>query len=187
MRPRHAVLLTRLESAVPLYLPSSILNAPATPLESALTGPSQLTENTAALSLLECTLTRLSPATPLESALTKNMGVGAYTSQLRTGRSLLPTPHATQVLFFTFLRTLLRFSARRQNSTHLFSIASTLFAKNTLGGKITSSLTPVSDQSPTGLTKPRYRRRRTRGTFLLPRKRERTGRQQDQTGCHLPR
>jgi hypothetical protein len=187
MRPRHAVLLSPLGSAVPIYLPIGTLNAPVTSLESALTSPYQLTENTATLSPTESALTRLSRVTPLDSALTKNMGVGAYTSQLRTGRSLLPTPHATQVLFFTFLRTLLRFSARRQNSTHLFSIASTLFAKNTLGGKITSSLTPVSDQSPTGLTKPRYRRRRTRGTFLLPRKRERTGRQQRQTGCRLPR
>jgi len=134
MRPRHAVLLSPLGSAVPIYLPIGTLNAPVTSLESALTSPYQLTENTATLSPTESALTRLSRVTPLDSALTKNMGVGAYTSQLRTGRSLLPTPHATQVLFFTFLRTLLRFSARRQNSTHLFSIASTLFAKNTLGG-----------------------------------------------------
>src|SRR5713101_109683 len=41
---------------------------------------------------------------------------------------------------------------------------------------ITSSLPPASDLSPTGLTRPRCRRRRTRGTFRLPRRRGRTAR-----------
>ncbi len=76
MRPRHAVLLTPLESADPTYLLISIIIAPVTPLESALTSPSQLTENTATLSPTESALTEISPATPLESALTKNMGGG---------------------------------------------------------------------------------------------------------------
>ena len=138
-------------------------------------------------------------------------------------------PIASPIPFlFTFLRTLLRFFASRQNSTHLFSIASALFAQNRGGGVlwltrfpmrksvlrsiatnghlfngprnmdhdspwllislrryfvasllryvITSSLPPASDLSPTGLTRPRCRRRRTPGTFLLPRRRGRTGR-----------
>ena len=72
MRPRHAVLLTPLECAVPSSIPISMLTARVTPLKSALTSRSQVTENTAALSPLECALTRLSPATPLQSALTKN-------------------------------------------------------------------------------------------------------------------
>src|SRR5260370_34217174 len=74
MRPRYAVLLTPLESADPVCLLISIINAPVTPLESALKDPSQLTENTADLSLLECALTSFSPATPLDSALIKHNG-----------------------------------------------------------------------------------------------------------------
>ncbi len=52
---------------------------------------------------------------------------------------------------------------------------------------ITSSLPPVSDLSPTGQTKPRCRRRRKRGTFRLPRRRGRTGRQQGRTASRWPR
>jgi hypothetical protein len=76
MRPRHAALLSPLECAVPNDLPISILYAPVTSLESALTSHFQVAENTATLSPVECALTRLSPATPLESALTKTPGVG---------------------------------------------------------------------------------------------------------------
>ena len=76
MRPRHTALLTPLESAVPISILISILNAPITSLESALTSHSQLIENTATLSLAESALTNLSPATSLKSALTKTPGVG---------------------------------------------------------------------------------------------------------------
>src|SRR5229473_2282368 len=80
MRPRYSLLVTPLECVLPLSILISILNAPLTPLESALTSPSHLIENTATLSLLESALTRFSPATPLESALTKNTGVGGLPS-----------------------------------------------------------------------------------------------------------
>src|SRR6266849_3564735 len=76
MRPRHAILLTPLECAVPISILISILSARINSLESALTSRSQLIENTTTLSLLECALMRFSPATPLECAVTKNTGVG---------------------------------------------------------------------------------------------------------------
>src|SRR5712664_387374 len=83
MRPRHTALLTPLESAVPISILISILNAPITSLESALTSHSQLIENTATLSLAESALTDFSPATPLESALTKNIGGGGLLFRFR--------------------------------------------------------------------------------------------------------
>src|SRR6266478_4742252 len=76
MLARHAVLLTRLECAVPSSILYSKQNQPVTSLESALTSQSQLVENTATLSLVECALTRLSPATPLECAVPKKLGGG---------------------------------------------------------------------------------------------------------------
>src|SRR5712664_1201270 len=76
MRPRYAVFLTPLESAVPQCTFISKQMAPLTPLESALTSHPQLVENTATLSLVEYALTNLSPATSLESALTTPPGVG---------------------------------------------------------------------------------------------------------------
>src|SRR6266478_83352 len=76
MLARHAVLLTRLECAVPSSILYSKQNQPVTSLESALTSQPQLVENTATLSLVECALTRLSPATPLECAVPKNLGGG---------------------------------------------------------------------------------------------------------------
>ena len=121
MRPRYAVLLTPLESADPTCLLISIINAPVTPLESALTDPSQLAENTAALSLLECALTRFSPATPLESALTKNNGGGrGHFSQFRD--SALAT--LLKSFPFTLLRSLFRDGAPSSLS---FSTTSALF------------------------------------------------------------
>jgi hypothetical protein len=72
MRPRHAVLLTPLESADPICLLISIINTSVTPFKSALTSPSQITEDTATLSPTESALTRFSRVTPVESALTKN-------------------------------------------------------------------------------------------------------------------
>src|SRR5216683_2208169 len=76
MRPRHAVLLTPLECAVPRSILNSIPSVRINSLESALTSHSQLIENTDTLSLLECALIRFSPATPLECAVTKNTGGG---------------------------------------------------------------------------------------------------------------
>src|SRR6266849_5159505 len=76
MPARHAVLLTPLECAVPSSILYSKQSPPVTSLESALTSQSQLVENTATLSLVECALTRLSPATPLECAVPKNLGGG---------------------------------------------------------------------------------------------------------------
>src|SRR6266849_3274426 len=72
MRPRHAVLLTPLQSAVPMYILYSKQIASVTPLKSALTNHSQITENAATLSPTESALTQLSPATPLECAVPKN-------------------------------------------------------------------------------------------------------------------
>src|SRR5260370_36607288 len=76
MLARHAVLLTRLECAVSSSILYSKQNQPVTSLESALTSRSQLVENTATLSLVECALTRLSSATPLECAVPKKVGAG---------------------------------------------------------------------------------------------------------------
>jgi|SRR5712664_3807528 len=101
MRPRYAVLLTPLESADPTCLLISIINAPVTPLESALTDPSQLTENTAALSLLECTLTRFSPATPLESALPKNTGGGGLSIPIQNRPLATPRSARYSSSFFS--------------------------------------------------------------------------------------
>jgi hypothetical protein len=65
---------TPLECAVPKSIRISILYVSIRSLESALTGHSQLTENTATSNPLECALTRHSPLTSLECALTKNAG-----------------------------------------------------------------------------------------------------------------
>jgi len=103
MRPRHAVLLTPLECALPTSLLLSIINAPVTPLESALTSHLQATENTATLSLVECALTALPPATPLECALTKNIRGGVPLSHFGVHHSPPVTRHYTQVLSFHVL------------------------------------------------------------------------------------
>ncbi len=63
--------------------------------------------------------------------LSKNCRVYPNSSLSGTAHSSLVT--ILKFFFFTLLRTLLRFFARTQNSTHLFSIASALFAKNTRG------------------------------------------------------
>jgi hypothetical protein len=222
MRPRHAILLTPLDSADPVCLLISIINAPVTPLKSALTAPSQLTENTATLSPTESALTRLSRVTPLESALTKNTRGGG--PSFPTQHSPLATPHATQVLSFHILaHSFAFFCTQAKLNSFIFNRFHTLWEKHVgwergpssdstshrsrstdHGSRntdhdspslltslprhfVTSSLPPVSALAPTGLTRPTCQQRRTRGTFRLPRRRERTGRQQDQTGCHLPR
>ena len=100
MRPRYVVLLTSSESALPKSILISILNAPITPLESALASHSHLIENTATLSRSESALTTFSPASPLESALTKNTGGGAHSSDSATRHSPLIARHYTQVLCF---------------------------------------------------------------------------------------
>jgi hypothetical protein len=92
-RPRHAVLLTLLESALPCCLPSCKQNASVTPLESALTSPSQTIENTATLSPAESALTSIPPANPLESALTKNTrGGGALVTGQPSSQCTAPAP-----------------------------------------------------------------------------------------------
>src|SRR5712664_3828380 len=142
MLARHFVLLTPLECADLSSIPISILNAPITLLESALTSHFQIAENTATLSLLECALTSLPPVTPLECALPKNTGGGGGPSQLRARRS--PTPPPSFV--FILLRTLLHFFAFTQNSTRFFSSDSALFAKKTGGGE--GSFLPGAIQYP---------------------------------------
>jgi hypothetical protein len=92
MLSRHAVLLTSSECAVPGSVPISIQIASLTPLEYALTSYSQLIENTAALSLLECAVPRFSPAIPLECAVTKNTGAISF----KTKALLSPRPSTTR-------------------------------------------------------------------------------------------
>src|SRR5260370_16121880 len=94
----HAVLLTPLESTVPMSILISIQRAPLTSLESALTSRSQLTENTAALSLVESALTSISPASPLESTLTKTTGGEGGPSHSGSPHSHVPRSLSTLVL-----------------------------------------------------------------------------------------
>src|SRR5712664_2766157 len=134
MRPRHAVLLTPLESADPVCLLISIIHAPVTPLESALTSPSQLTENTATLSPAETALTQLSPATPLECALTKNMGGGDLSIPIQNRP--LATPHSARYSSSFFSHPCALFCAfLHSEKTQLSSFQSFphSFAKNTGG------------------------------------------------------
>src|SRR5712692_7302932 len=161
MPARHAVLLTRLECAVPLSILYSKQSRPVTSLESALTSQPQLVENTATLSPVECALTSLSPATPLECAVPKNLGGGGpffpfrkqstpsqrqgplvYPERSRSKIPALPeraTHHSPQYSssFFSHSCALfcafLHFFAQTKNSTLFFSIASALFGKNTPG------------------------------------------------------
>jgi hypothetical protein len=140
MRPRHAVLLTPLECADPICLLFRIINAPITPLKSALTSPSQLTENTATLSPAESALTRFSRVTPLECALPKNMGGGAYSFQFRTGHSPLPTRHATQVLSFHVLaHSFALFCTQAKLNSFIFNRFHTLCEKHVGWGRDPSS------------------------------------------------
>src|SRR5713226_9333333 len=161
MPARHAVLLTPLECAVPLSILYSKQSRPVTSLESALTSHSQLVENTATLSPVECALTSLSPATPLECAVPKKLGGGGSffpfrkqsTPSQRQGPLVYPersrpkiptlseraTHHSPQYSssFFSHSCALfcafLHFFARTKNLTPFFSIASALFGKNTRG------------------------------------------------------
>src|SRR5713226_7993375 len=113
MRARHTDLLTPLECAVPRSILISILGARINPLESALTSHSQLTENTATLSLLECALTRLSPVTPLESALTKTPGVGVPPKLASTGKTQGRASFDKPLCFHAFAHALPRRQHRR--------------------------------------------------------------------------
>src|SRR5229473_6424910 len=131
MRLCPAVLLTPLECAVPISILYSKQSPPVNSLESALTSYSQLIENTATLSLVECALTRLSPATSLECALTKNKGWGPIHSNSEPATRHYPLGALLKFFLFRFLRTLLRFFAPTKNSTLFFSIVSALFRKNT--------------------------------------------------------
>jgi hypothetical protein len=119
MRPRHAVLLTPSESALPSCLPFFKQIAPVTPLESALTNHSQLIENTATLSLVE-------------SALTKTRGV----------EGILPVPErfhlersqgaiTLKFFLFTLLRTLLH---SRKTQPFSFQALAHSLPKTTRGG-----------------------------------------------------
>ncbi len=151
MLARHAVLLTPLECAVPSSILYSKQSPPVTSLESALTSQSQLVENTATLSLVECALTRLSPATPLECAVPKKQGGGGsffplFSASKAVGGNefapskaegpLSPISHPLSPLFSyscVLFCALLHFFARTKNSTLFFSIASALFGKNAPG------------------------------------------------------
>src|SRR5712664_2406467 len=140
MRSRHAVLLTPLECAVPICLPIRILNARVTPLKSALTSPSQLTENTATLSLVECALTALSPATPLQSALTKNTGGwGALSQSASLSRDLRDLTQLKLALFHqppvtSHLPASFVLLPAPYPISPFFSTDCALFSKNTRGG-----------------------------------------------------
>ena len=114
MPARHAVLLTPLECAVPICIPIGILNAPVTPLESALASPSQITENTATLSLVESALTSFPPVNSLEWALTKN-----------TVGGVPPCGCQSAVLFARFFRSL----HQERFTTLFYSEGSALFLK----------------------------------------------------------
>jgi hypothetical protein len=130
MRPRHAVLLTPLARAVPSSLLISILHSAVTPLESALTTPSQVTENTVTLSPLECALTRLSPATPLECALTKNTGGGGLPGHPVTRHSPPATRRYTQVLsFHTLAHSFALFCTPAKLNSFVFKLFRTLRPK----------------------------------------------------------
>src|SRR6266436_203168 len=149
MLARHAVLLTRLECAASSSILYSKQNQPVTSLESALTSQSQLVENTATLSLVECALTRLSPATPLECAVPKKQGGSFFplfsASKAVGGNEFAPSKaegplslisHPLSPLFSyscALFCALLHFFARTKNSTLFFSIASALFGKNAPG------------------------------------------------------
>src|SRR5258708_7513359 len=129
MRPRHAVLLTPLECAVPRCILFSIQSAPVTPLESALTSHSQLIENTATLSLVECAVARFSPAPPLECAVAKKVGGGGHSRHFVTRLSFtmsgaegpLLTRRNAQVLSFQILAHSFALFAFLQNSTLFLS------------------------------------------------------------------
>src|SRR5260370_3758113 len=136
MRSRPVVLLTALECAVPICLPIGILHAPLTSLESALTGPSQLTENTATLSLLECALTSIPSARSLECALTKIPGVGVP-HHLRAIRTLRPRARFIELLCFQILAH--SFPRRHTLKSSLFNGFRTL--SRTTGGVAVPHLT----------------------------------------------
>src|SRR5260370_16203813 len=123
MRSRPVVPLTPLAWAVPICLPIGILNALITSLESALTGPSQLTETTATLSLLECALTSISSASSLECALTKIPGVGVP-PHLRAIRTQRPRARLIELLCFQILAH--SFPRRRTLKCFLFNEFPTL-------------------------------------------------------------
>jgi hypothetical protein len=113
------------------------LNAPVTPLKSALTSPSQLTENKATLSPAESALTSISPATSLESALTKNMGGGGLSFRFwneftpSEAEGLLHTRYATQVLSFHILaHSFALFCAQAKLNSFLFNRFRTLCPKH---------------------------------------------------------
>jgi|SRR5712664_572009 len=138
---RRAVLLTPLECADPSSIPISILNAPITLLESALTSHFQIAENTATLSLLECALTRLSPVTPLEFALPKNTRGGGRSSQLRAPRSPTPPPCFVFKLLPTLSRFFALFCIHTKLNSFLFKRFRTLCQKNGGWGGVLSTWT----------------------------------------------
>jgi len=149
MRPRYAVFLTPLESAVPQCTFISKQMAPLTPLESALTSHPQLVENTATLSLVEYALTNLSPATSLESALTKTPGVGGYSSDSGTRHLPLISRHYTQVLSFHILaHSFAHFRTHQKLNPLIFNRLRTLCQKTPGGGCTISARKSL--QGPTG-------------------------------------
>src|SRR5712664_1488944 len=130
MLARHFVLLTPLECADLSSIPISILNAPITLLESALTSHFQIAENTATLSLLECALTSLTPVTPLECALQKTTVGGVWPSQLRALLSPTPPPSFVFILLRTHLHFFALFCIHAKLNSFLFKRFRTLCQKN---------------------------------------------------------
>ena len=118
MSPRQVVLLTSLEWAVPRNILVSVLNDFITFLESAFTSHSQLAENTATLSLLECALRRFSPVNPLVRMRTceKHRGwvlrfrFAVYRSHFLSPCPLIHHSLSPITFLFTLLRTLLHSS-----------------------------------------------------------------------------
>jgi hypothetical protein len=152
MLARQAVLLNPLKSALPDCLPFYKQIAPVTPLESALTVPSQPIENIATLTFAESALTTIPSVTSLDSALTKKPGrvegslrpirpypFPIHQSEIWRPPLVYPDPvgatsrsplfSTTCPLFCNFLL----FFAPFPNPAPLFSIACALFC--TFGGR----------------------------------------------------
>jgi hypothetical protein len=141
MLARQAVLLTPLECAVPRSIPIGILTASVTSLESALTRPSQPTENAAALSPAECALTSIPLATPLECAVTKNMEGRGPLLTLKLAAHRASLVHSTQVLSFHILaHSLALFCTPQKLNSFIFNRFRTLCTKTPGWGCIPDSV-----------------------------------------------
>ncbi len=128
MRPRHAVLLTPLEAAVPLSIFFRKQKPSVNPLKCALPSHSETIENTAALSPVECALTRLSPATSLECALPKNIRGGGISFPIRNPPLVTSRTPLCSSSFFSYCCAL--FCTHRNHNSFLFKQFRTLWQKH---------------------------------------------------------